>query len=84
MYLCSHPPPQTVKADFGGEFKKDLEGFFANYGIQLDSSMPYSKGSTSAAESAISVVKGTLEVNEQLCALVPGWVTATVRVLLLV
>ena len=64
MYLCSHPPPQTVKIDFGGEFQKDLEGFFANYGIQLDASMPYSKGSTSAAESAINVVKGALR---QLC-----------------
>ena len=47
MYLCSHPPPQIVKADMGGEFQKDLEGFLGTYGIQLDGSMPYSKGSSS-------------------------------------
>jgi hypothetical protein len=64
MYLRSHPPPQTVKIDFGGEFQKDLEGLFANYGIQLDASMPYQKGSTSAAESAINVDRGALR---QLC-----------------
>ena len=58
------PAARDCQADFGGEFRKDLEGFFANYGIQLDASMPYAKGSTSAAESAISVVKGALR---QLC-----------------
>jgi hypothetical protein len=63
-YLCSHPLPEVVKSDHGGEFRRDLEGFFANYGIQLDGSMAYAKGSTSAAESAIAVCKGALR---QLC-----------------
>ena len=34
--------------------------------------------------SGLMVVVSLLEVKEQLCALVPGWVTATFRVLLLV
>ena len=33
--------------------------------------------------SGLIVVRTLLEVNEELCALVPVWVTATVRVLLL-
>ena len=28
MYLCSHPLPEVVKSDHGGEFRRDLEGFF--------------------------------------------------------
>jgi hypothetical protein len=41
-----------------------LEDFLGLYGIQLHSSMPYAKGSTSAAESAISITKNALR---QLC-----------------
>ena len=63
-YLCSHPPPEIIKADFGPEFQKDLEGFLSRYGIELHGSMPYSKGSTSAAESAINLTKNALR---QLC-----------------
>ena len=63
-YLCSHPPPEIIKADFGKEFQKDLEGFLSRYGIELHSSMPYAKGSTSAAESAIALTKNALR---QLC-----------------
>ena len=63
-YLCSHPPPEIIKADFGREFQNDLEGFLSRYGIELHSSMPYSKGSTSAAESAIALTKNALR---QLC-----------------
>ena len=63
-YLCSHLPPETIKADFGREFLQDLEKFLARYGIELHSSMPYSKGSTSAAESAINMTKNALR---QLC-----------------
>ena len=63
-YLCSHHPPEIIKADFGKEFLENLEGFLGRYGIALHSTMPYKKGSTSAAESAIALTKNALR---QLC-----------------
>ena len=59
-YLCSHHPPEIIKADFGKEFSENLESFLGRYGIALHSTMPYKKGSTSATESAIAVAKNAL------------------------
>jgi hypothetical protein len=53
-----------VKADFGSEFKDDLDKFLGHYNIELTISKPYSKGSSLNAESAIKLVKGALR---QLC-----------------
>ena len=63
-YLNTHPIPQEIKSDFGPEFQKDLDTFLAQYNINLAASKPYSKGSTSQAESAIRLVK---EALRQLC-----------------
>ena len=63
-YLSSHPIPSEIKADFGSEFKQELDLFLAKYNIILTGSKPYSKGSTSNAEAAIRLVKGALR---QLC-----------------
>ena len=59
-YLNTHPIPQEIKSDFGSEFQKDLDIFLAQYNINLAASKPYSKGSTSQAESAIRLVKEAL------------------------
>ena len=32
-YLSSHLLPEEIKADFGSEFKKELDKFLAKYGI---------------------------------------------------
>ena len=63
-YLSSHLLPEEIKADFGSEFKKDLDKFLAKYGIHLSSTKPYNKGSTAQAESVIRLVKQSLR---QLC-----------------
>ena len=63
-YLSSHPIPSEIKADFGSEFKRDLDSFLSRYNIQLNSSKPFSKGSTGSAEAAIRLLKGGLR---QLC-----------------
>jgi hypothetical protein len=63
-YISSHPIPAEIKCDFGSEFRKDLDKFLAKYNIELNSSKPYAKGSSSYAESAIKLVKGALH---QLC-----------------
>jgi hypothetical protein len=34
-YLSSHPIPSEVKADFGSEFKDDLDEFLGQYNIEL-------------------------------------------------
>ena len=63
-YLSSHPIPEEIKCDFGSEFRKDLDTFLAKYGTKLNASKPFSKGSSSNAESAIKLSKGGLR---QLC-----------------
>ena len=63
-YLSSHLIPSEIKADFGLEFQQELDVFLARYNIELSSSKPYSKGSTSQAESVIHLVKDALR---QLC-----------------
>ena len=64
MYLCSHPIPSEIKSDLGSEFRKGLDIFLAKFNISLSASKPYSKGSSSNAESAIRLVKSALR---QLC-----------------
>ena len=64
MYLCSHPIPSEINSDLGSEFRKGLDVFLAKYNISLSASKPYSKGSSSNAESAIRLVKSALR---QLC-----------------
>ena len=51
-------------ADFGSEFRKELDIFLTRYNIQLISSKPFAKGSTGSAEQAIRLLKGGLR---QLC-----------------
>ena len=63
-YLSSHLLPEEIKADFGGEFQKELDKYLGKYAIQLSASKPLSKGSTAQAESVIRLVKGALR---QLC-----------------
>ena len=48
-YFSSHPLPSQILADLGSEFRKELDVFLTRYNIQLISSKPYAKGSTSSA-----------------------------------
>ena len=80
IYLSSHLIPSEIKADFGLEFQQELDVFLARYNIELTSSKPYSKGSTSHAESAVRLVKDALR---QLClSHTSNWPQLTLKVVM--
>ena len=59
-HLSSHKLPSVICCDHGSEFLENLDQFLASYNIELKMGKPYMKGSTSAVESHIRLVKSSL------------------------
>ena len=57
-YLASHVIPKNVICELGSEMRGNLDQFLAQYGINLLSTKPYDKGSSSQAETSIRLLGG--------------------------